>query len=67
MERSPILESQIEYFRTQAQLSLKLASQTSDLKLAEKLRAEAARFHEAAADLESQRTGAKTASQGPSG
>ena len=40
------------YLRTQAELCLEIARQMSDLKTAENLRLEAARYHDEAAALE---------------
>jgi hypothetical protein len=40
------------YLRAQAELCMEMASQMSDRKAAEKLRAEAARYHSEAAELE---------------
>jgi hypothetical protein len=40
------------YLRAQAELCMEMASQMSDRKAAEKLRAEAARYHSEAAEIE---------------
>ena len=44
--------AQVQYLRAQAELSLMIAAQTKDASLAERLRAEAARYHSVAAEIE---------------
>jgi hypothetical protein len=46
-----------QYLRAQAEFCLEVASQMSDLKTSENLKAEAARYHAEATEIE---TGAKT-------
>jgi hypothetical protein len=50
-----------QYFRAQAELCLQIASQMSDPKAAEKLRADAAHYHARAAELEEAQHSAQTA------